>query len=299
STAFSSQRICPTGAHGAFLLSGIAVLVSFEPRRGARCVLALHAPRRRGDGQLQLGCRVAGLDSFLVLARRAVSIKALRTTDSGPSRMTQFLLIAAATFASEDLTCISTGALIAAGKIGWIPGVLACLFGIYFGDLLLYFAGRRIGRPLLRRFVAGEKLDRASGWLVACGARVVVLSRFTPGLRLPTYLAAGLLKTRFWTFSFYFLLAAVLWTPVLVGSAALLGKNLPSIGLAGPALVLIGVNSRKMIPGWQKRRRLLGWLRRRIRWEFWSPPFAYIPVVPYILFLGIKHRCLTLFTAAN
>ena len=50
--------------------------------------------------------------------------------------MTQFLLIAAATFASEDLTCISTGALIGADKIGWLPGVLACLVGIYAGDLL-------------------------------------------------------------------------------------------------------------------------------------------------------------------
>jgi membrane protein DedA with SNARE-associated domain len=213
--------------------------------------------------------------------------------------MTQFLLIAAATFASEDLTCISTGALIAAGKIGWMPGVVACLFGIYVGDLLLYFAGRMIGRSLLRRFIASEKLDRASQWLVERGARVVVLSRFTPGLRLPTYIAAGLLKTRFWTFSFYFLLAAILWTPVLVGSAALLGKKLPSKGLAGPAIVLIGINLRKRIPGWQARRRLIGWFRRRTRWEFWPPCLAYIPVVPYILFLGIKHRCLTLFTAAN
>jgi membrane protein DedA with SNARE-associated domain len=212
--------------------------------------------------------------------------------------MTQFLLIAAATFASEDLTCISTGALIAAGRIGWIPGVLACLFGIYFGDLLLYFAGRMIGRPLLRRFVAGEKLDRASRWLADRGARVVMLSRFTPGLRLPTYVAAGLLKTRFWTFSFYFLLASILWTPVLVGSVALLGKKLPGIGLAGPTLVLIGINLRKIIPSWETRR-LLGWIRRRTRWEFWPPWLAYIPVVPYILFLGIKHRSLTLFTAVN
>ena len=213
--------------------------------------------------------------------------------------MTQFLLIAAATFASEDLTCISTGALIAAGKIGWVPGVLACLFGIYVGDLVLYFAGRMIGRPLLRKLVPEEKLDRASQWLVERGARAVVLSRFTPGLRLPTYVAAGLLQTRFWTFSFYFLLASILWTPVLVGSAALLGKNLPSIGLAGPALVLIGIHLRKVIPSWQTQRRLVGWFRRRTRWEFWPPWLAYIPVVPYILFLGIKHRCLTLFTAAN
>src|SRR5579859_6450856 len=213
--------------------------------------------------------------------------------------MTQFLLIAAATLASEDLTCISTGALIAAGKIGWIPGILACLFGIYVGDLLLYFAGRMIGRPLLGRLVAGPKLDRASRWLADRGASVVVLSRFTPGLRLPTYVAAGLLRTRFWIFSLYFLVAAVLWTPVLVGAAALLGKKLPHIGLAGPGIVLVVVQARKLWPSWQSRRRVLGWIRRRIRWEFWPPWLAYVPVVPYIFYLAIKHRSLTLFTAAN
>src|SRR5689334_19498374 len=148
--------------------------------------------------------------------------------------MGQFVLIALATFASEDLTCVATGGLIAAGKIGFLPGTLACLAGIYFGDLLLYFAGRFAGRPILRwrpfrRVLTDEKLDRASNWLAERGASVVILSRFTPGLRLPTYVAAGLLKTRFWTFALYFLLAAVLWTPALVGAAAVLGKNLPRV----------------------------------------------------------------------
>src|SRR5215472_18385018 len=111
--------------------------------------------------------------------------------------MMQFLLIAVATFVSEDLTCIATGALIAAGKIGFLQGALACVLGIYFGDLLLYFAGRFIGRPILRwrpvrRLLTSQKLDAAAGWLEKRGASVVILSRFTPGLRLPTYVAAGL-----------------------------------------------------------------------------------------------------------
>ena len=83
------------------------------------------------------------------------------------------------------------------------PGVLACVAGIFFGDLLLYFAGRMVGRSIVRwrsvrRFLSEQKLDEASRWLSDRGAGVVMLSRFTPGLRLPTYVAAGLLKTRFW-----------------------------------------------------------------------------------------------------
>ena len=173
--------------------------------------------------------------------------------------MTQFVLIAAATFLSEDLTCIATGALIAAGKMRFLPGALACVAGIYFGDLLLYFAGRLIGRPILRwkplrALLTGEKLDAASLWLEQRGAGVVILSRFTPGLRLPTYVAAGLLKTRFWTFSLHFLVAALLWTPALVGAAALLGKSLPHLSFAGPAVLLVAVPLRMLRPNWQRRR---------------------------------------------
>ena len=109
--------------------------------------------------------------------------------------MGQLIAIALATFASEDLTCIATGALIASGRLGLLPGILACAAGIYFGDLLLYFAGRLAGRAVARRLVSGDRLDRASRWMVERGASVVLLSRFTPGLRLPTYVAAGLLKT--------------------------------------------------------------------------------------------------------
>src|SRR5262249_35083864 len=148
--------------------------------------------------------------------------------------------------------------------IGFLPGALACLTGIYFGDLLLYFAGRLVGRPIvrwkpLRRVLTDEKLDRASAWLAERGAGVVILSRFTPGLRLPTYVAAGILRTRFWTFAVHFLLAAVLWTPALVGAAALLGKSLPRTVLIGPALVLVP----RAIP-WQGRRRAIGWVRRKL-----------------------------------
>lgn len=154
--------------------------------------------------------------------------------------MGQLLLIALSTLASEELACIATGGMISAGKIGFARGVLACMIGIFVGDLMLYFGGRFVGRPIanwapLRKILTGPKIDRASQWLMERGASVVILSRFTPGLRLPVYVAAGLLRTSFWTFAGYFLLAAALWTPVLVGAAALLGKGLPRLMFLGPA----------------------------------------------------------------
>ena len=198
--------------------------------------------------------------------------------------MGQFIALALATFASEDLACLAAGALIARGQIELLAGIIACALGIYAGDLLLYFAGRA-GAPIARRFAPAAKLEAAARWMAERGAAVVLLSRFTPGLRLPTYLAAGILRARFWKFNMYFLIAALIWTPLFVGSAAYLGRTFPAAPYAiGAALLL-----------WQARRRLA----RYARWEFWPPWLAYLPAVPYLLWLAVKHRSLTLFTAAN
>src|SRR5207248_9680741 len=81
-----------------------------------------------------------------------------------------------------------------------------------------------------------------SEWMSRRGMAVVFLSRFAPGLRLPTYVAAGALKTRFWRFMFYFLLAAAIWTPLLVGAAALAGSRILGVmRWFGVAVVLVSV----------------------------------------------------------
>jgi membrane protein DedA with SNARE-associated domain len=138
--------------------------------------------------------------------------------------MPQFLLIALGTLASEDLTCLATGVLVAQGRLGFIEGTLACLVGIFLGDTVLFLAGR-FGSQLLMGRVSEARLNEATRWLERRGSVVVLISRFTPGLRLPTYIAAGLVRSDFWTFVGYFFLAAAIWTPLLVGGTALLGQR--------------------------------------------------------------------------
>jgi membrane protein DedA with SNARE-associated domain len=229
--------------------------------------------------------------------------------------MPGLLLIALATLVSEDLACIATGVLVAQGKLGFFSGTLACLLGIFMGDLLLFLAGRLAGHAAFgvkafRRLVPLEKVDRASAWLSAKGPAVILLSRFTPGLRLPTYFAAGLLRTRFWRFASLFLVASSIWTPLLVGATAAFGEQTLKAAFAQRGNVLVvfavllafGFIARKIVElmvNYRSRRALIGFLKRKVRWEFWPPWAAYIPLVPYIVWLAVRHRSLTLFTAAN
>jgi membrane protein DedA with SNARE-associated domain len=223
--------------------------------------------------------------------------------------------IALLTLISEDLTCIGAGLAVARGELGFASAAAACFAGIVAGDSLLFAAGRWAGRtvlcrPALRRWIEPHAVERAAAWLEARGARMVLLSRFMPGLRLPTYVAAGVLGMDPLRFVGLFLLAAALWTPLLVGlalGAAGLGEPwleqhgsclIPAA--AALALALLGlVRVTLGLATWRGRRLWLGRLRRLCRWEFWPLPVVYAPVVLHVLRLGLSHRCATLFTAAN
>jgi membrane protein DedA with SNARE-associated domain len=227
----------------------------------------------------------------------------------------QFLAIAAATLVSEDLTTINTGVLIAQGHINASLGLLACFFGIFIGDVLLFLAGRYFGRAVLRCaplkwLLTPAAVERSSAWLQQRGLAVIAISRFVPGMRLPTYFAAGVLQTDFRWFTGYFFIACAIWTPLLIGASVWLGgaasANLLTQGrtqwwltlLIG--LVLFGVLKLSLrLATWRGRRALVGWWRRWSRWEFWPPYVFYPPVLLYLVWLAVRFRGLTLFTAAN
>ncbi|MGH9844518.1 MAG: alpha/beta fold hydrolase, partial [Blastocatellia bacterium] len=225
------------------------------------------------------------------------------------------LLLAASTLVSEDLTCIAAGVMAAQGRIGFALATFACFLGIFVGDLLLFLAGRWLGRAALQRipmrwFVKEEDVRRSSDWFARNGASVIFASRFLPGARLPTYFAAGALRTSFWRFAFYFFLACAVWTPALVALAMLLGKEVIESALVGgqslffkilvagiPILILTRLLVR--LSTWKGRRLLVSSWRRMTQWEFWPPYIFYVPVVCYIAWLMLKHRGVTVFTAAN
>lgn len=225
------------------------------------------------------------------------------------------VMIILATLVSEDLACIGAGLLAARGILGFWPATLAALVGIVVGDMLLYLVGRAVGRPALRyapfRWILSEdQLERSTKWFQVKGPSIILASRFLPGSRLPTYFTAGVLGAGFWMFSAYFLIAAILWTPILVGLAELVGHQLlvyfvvyKKYALLALLGMVVGLRLfvKLVVPlfSFRGRRLLVSAWRRKTRWEFWPIPVFYVPMVIYIFYLGFKHRCLTLFSICN
>ncbi|MCH8276196.1 MAG: VTT domain-containing protein [Bacteroidetes bacterium] len=225
------------------------------------------------------------------------------------------ILLATATLINEDLACIGAGLMAARGTLTLFTAFGAAFGGILLGDVLLYALGRGLGRGVVRRvpfrwFIRDPSLKRGSEWFKKRGFRVVFASRFVPGMRLPTYVAAGVMKAPFWTFLVYFFVASLIWAPIIVGVSTLLGNEILSfysvyesfalVVLLG-LVALIYASIHIFVPAFSHRgrRRLLSKWRRLSRWEFWHPFVFYPPLVLYVFWLAVRHRSLTVFTAAN
>jgi membrane protein DedA with SNARE-associated domain len=150
---------------------------------------------------------------------------------SGFSLMFILFLLILFPLVSEDLACIGAGLLVIKGVIGFIPATAACFTGIFLADVSLYALGRVVGNPVLKwipfRWIVKEKdLKRAEELFEVRGMEIIFASRFIPGIRLPVYLVSGMIKARFSLFIGYFVLSILIYTPLLVGLAALFGQPL-------------------------------------------------------------------------
>ena len=151
---------------------------------------------------------------------------------------------------------------------GLLTMVVMGLAGIVAGDSVIYWGGRRFGRRVadvwpFRRVVTPEKLERVERLLRKRGNLVVVVARFLPGLRAPTYFTVGHARLPFWEFVLFDGTAALVSAPLWVclgfwfgddiGRAAREATRFGRYILAGTAVVILLVAVR-----WVRRRRLAG-----------------------------------------
>src|SRR5213079_3565005 len=133
-------------------------------------------------------------------------------------------------FISEDAATISSALSIFGGPISWPLGFAACFAGIWLGDLGLYSVARCLGKPLLQsrwvaRFADPAAIDCCEKKFNEHGSMALLASRFVPGTRLPTYLAAGILSMPVARFAIVTATAALLWIGGIFAITKLLGSQ--------------------------------------------------------------------------
>ena len=220
----------------------------------------------------------------------------------GASPILQGLAAALATFILEDPATFSCGLLVAHGTMGFPTAFIGLTLGIAGGDFGLYLLGRLAREPVLRwRWIDRARLDTAEGWFAKHGLRAVLLSRFLPGTRLATYLAAGALRVSPAGFLLTAIGGSLVWTFLLLTLAVRLGGTallqasrwrLP-LGLALVALLIAG---QWALGRWKARPR---GPKVQSFFEFWPPYLFYPPVLLYAFWLALRHRGFMLPTVVN
>lgn len=226
----------------------------------------------------------------------------------------QAVVLGVATLVQEDVPTVTAALLASAGMMSWQAGILGCFLGIWFGDALLYLVARGFGHRLLtwrwiRRRVTEASIEQSQRWFSQRGVWLLVSSRFIPGMRLPTYLAAGFLRVPFPTFLGVTGGVVAVWTLGIFGLTEVFGsvvgdslerwKGKGLLLVVAAAVLVLAVKGipRLLSPSAFARIRV-AW-ERGLRWEFWPSWLFYLPVGLNYLRLGWKYRGLSLPSAAN
>ena len=217
-------------------------------------------------------------------------------------------------FVSEDAATISSALSIFGGPISWPLVFAACFTGIWVGDLGLYSLARCAGKNVLHsrwlaRLADPATITRCEETFAQNSTVALIASRFIPGTRLPTYLAAGLFAMPARRFALITAIGALLWISVffaltkLLGSHAVVWFTFTQTKIAAfvfTALLLLSMAFivRKIFT-MSILRQITVAARRWTHWEFWPAWLFYIPVVLYYFWLSVRYRSLSLPTAAN
>lgn len=225
--------------------------------------------------------------------------------DLASSPYLQGLVAALATFVLEDPTTVTCGALVADQRMLFVTAFIGLTLGIAAGDLGLYSIGRFVGPSTVARgWLSQERLDRVKRWFDRNLLLAVMLSRFLPGTRLPTYIGAGIFQASAIRFLGAALAASLLWTFALLTITVKLGQAvLPMLGAyRWPVIALfVGVlvfvqrraSSKMLSTGGSAAEPVVS------AFEFWPSCVFYFPVGLYYAWLSLRYRGVTLPTAAN
>ena len=132
-------------------------------------------------------------------------IEAIRT--SGDFPWLQGWFTAVATFFFENIVCWTiVPPLISEGILHWMTALQSTFWGVFIGDLLMYLPVRFAMQLVARlRWVRKHQaqIELCSHFFDRHLGKTMFVIRFTPGIRTPALLAAGMLRVNFGAYTLY------------------------------------------------------------------------------------------------
>lgn len=152
----------------------------------------------------------------------AILINSLMAVASQPVLLV--LAIVLATFVLEDIATVTVALLASQMFIDGTVAVAALVAGTVLGDLAVYYIAKGAAHlPWIARRLSGRSAKPVLAWLERNAVAMVLVARFTPGLRLPVFAGAGTIGMPARRFALVITLSTLVWTPGLFWAASTLG----------------------------------------------------------------------------
>ena len=165
----------------------------------------------------------------------------------------------------EDISLIAAGYFAWKGVLNVHTAFAVCFGAVLAGDTMAFFLGRFFGRRVLasrlaRKYFTPRRQLRVRAYFRKFGSKVVLVGRFTPGLRFTIFFTAGTLHVRPAIFLIYDFTAAAFSVPVLVYTAWFFGHQIDRVillarrtehGILALIVIVIAVIG---IKAWRRRR---------------------------------------------
>jgi membrane protein DedA with SNARE-associated domain len=146
---------------------------------------------------------------------------------AGKSPLLQAVAIVLGTFILEDAATVVAAMQAQEGAIPTSLALGSLYAGIVLGDLGLYGMGRLAALvPWFRRWIPPQREEAVKAWFDGRVFKIVLISRFLPGLRLPTYTTCGFLGADIRQFTLAAVIATCIWTTLLFTMSLKIGQFL-------------------------------------------------------------------------
>lgn len=178
----------------------------------------------------------------------------------------------------EDIPLLTGGWLCHKGSMDLLPTIAIGLFGVMFGDSLIFLAGKKLGqsvldKPFIARHYTPVRRVRVERYFDKYGERTVFFGRFAAGVRAWIFLSAGISGLSFRKFFLYDGAAALASVPALILVAWAFGDSIDRLfGYIAAAKQIVGIAALVLAPFL-----ILWWLRRRRIARAALPPPAESP----------------------
>lgn len=131
----------------------------------------------------------------------------------------------------EDIPLLASGVLVQRGVVSFWEALLACAFGVFVGDTMIFLFARRLGpralevRPF-RWVITPERRQKIEHMFARYGNVIVFMARHMAGLRAPTFAMAGIHGMPLYRFWLWDGLGLCVSAPVFIGIGYWLADNL-------------------------------------------------------------------------